>query len=340
MTRARTGDDSPTQAAFGDHYQDRTSVIRAENLTKEYNGLKAVDGLNLSVGQGEIYGFLGPNGAGKTTTILMLLSIVKPSQGRIYLLGQQLEQANLDLRTRLGVVSEKQYLYKEMKAREYLDFFGYLYGVRDRARRIDQLLEELDLVEARNKRLGDFSRGMQQKIGFARALLHDPELLILDEPISGLDPNGVKQIRDLIARENKRGKTIFISSHLLSEVEKLCRKVGIINRGKLLAEEEMENLKRRLRNVVELEVELSKVRKEITDTLRGFHFVKKIQQDQNVLTITVNSDQDYREPISEAVSRKGGIVLGIRAKEMSLEDAFMTITQKNVSLLTSPSVKS
>jgi len=312
-------------------------VIKTENLTKEYNGFKAVDGLNLSVGKGEIYGFLGPNGAGKTTTILMLLNIIKPSRGRVYLLGQELTRANLDVKARVGVVSEKQYLYKEMTAREYLDFFGHLYRVRDRARRIDQLLEELDLTEARNRRLDALSRGMQQKIGFARAFLHDPDLLILDEPISGLDPSGMRQIRDLIAKANKRGKTVFISSHLLSEVEKLCRKVGIINKGRLLAEERMDNLKRRLSDVVDLEVELSEMRKEIVATLSAFDFVKKIEQDKNVLTIKVNSDKDYRAAISEAISRKGGIVLGVRAREMSLEDAFITITQKNISLLTSSS---
>jgi len=310
-------------------------VIRVENLTKKYNGFKAVDGLNLRVEQGEIYGFLGPNGAGKTTTILMLLNIVKPSSGRVFLLGQELTRANLRIKTRVGVVSEKQYLYKEMTAGEYLDFFGYLYQVPDRARRIDRLLEELDLAGAKNRRLGAFSRGMQQKIGFARAFLHDPDLLILDEPISGLDPGGVKQIRDLIAGMNRRGKTVFISSHLLSEVEKLCQKVGIINRGKLLAEESMENLKRRLSDSVELEVELSSVGREIVEALSAFDFVREIKHEGKSLVLKIDSDRDYRGDISQAIASRGGVVLGIRTKEISLEEAFMTITQRNVSLLAS-----
>lgn len=330
-------DEACVRAEFTNELEKGRSVIRAKNLTKEYNGFKAVDDLDLSVEKGEIYGFLGPNGAGKTTTILMLLNIVKPSRGRVYLLGQELTRATLDVKTRVGVVSEKQYLYKEMTAREYLDFFGYLYRVPDRPRRIDELLEKLSLAEAKNRKLGAFSRGMQQKIGFARAFLHDPDLLILDEPISGLDPGGVKQIRDLIAQANKRGKTIFISSHLLSEVEKLCQKVGIINKGRLLAEENMGDLKRRLGDVVELEVELSAVRKQIVDALLAFDFVKKVKRDKNILTIETDSDRDYRAAISQAISQRGGIVLGIRAKEMSLEDAFLTITQKNISLLASPS---
>lgn len=314
-------------------------MIRTEGLTKQYGEFTAVDGLNLKVEKGEIYGFLGPNGAGKTTTILMLLNILKPSRGSIYLLGEKLSSASFDIKRRVGVVSEKQYLYSEMTAGEYLDFFADLYGVRDKSRKIEELLEELNLLDVKNRRLGAFSRGMQQKIGFARALLPEPELLILDEPISGLDPTGIKQIRDLIEKENKTGKTIFISSHLLSEVEKLCGRVGIINKGKLLAEENMEGLRRRLSDVVELEVELSEAKKEIIDALSTLDFVGGIRKDGSLLTIKVNSDRDYRAPISEAISQRGGVVLGIKVKEMSLEEAFITITQKNISLLASSSEK-
>jgi len=308
-------------------------MIRTENLTKEYDGFKAVDNLNLDVKEGEIYGFLGPNGAGKTTTILMLLGILRPTRGRIYLLEQELTKNFLSLKGRIGVVSEKQYLYKEMTAGEYLDFFADLYGVKDKKKKIDQLLKSVSLLEVKNRKLGAFSRGMQQKIGFARALLPDPELLLLDEPVSGLDPAGIKQIRNLIEKENKKGRTIFISSHLLSEVEKLCREVAIINEGKLLAEDTMENLRGKLSKTVELEIELSQAKEEITKALSSFDFIQGIKQRENLLTLRVKSDQDYRAPISETISRQGGIVLGIKVKEMSLEEAFITITQKNISLL-------
>lgn len=308
-------------------------MIRTENLTKEYDGFKAVDNLNLDVKEGEIYGFLGPNGAGKTTTILMLLGILRPTRGRIYLLEEELTKNFLSLKGRIGVVSEKQYLYKEMTAGEYLDFFADLYGVKDKKKKIDQLLKSVSLLEVKNRKLGAFSRGMQQKLGFARALLHDPELLLLDEPVSGLDPTGIKQIRNLIEKENKKGRTIFISSHLLSEVEKLCREVAIINEGKLLAEDTMENLRKKLSKTVELEIELSQAKEEITKALSSFDFIQAIKQRENLLTLRVKSDQDYRAPISETISRQGGIVLGIKVKEMSLEEAFITITQKNISLL-------
>ncbi|NQS89048.1 ABC transporter ATP-binding protein [Patescibacteria group bacterium] len=309
-------------------------MIRTENLTKEYDGFKAVNNLTLQVEKGEIYGFLGPNGAGKTTTILMLLGILKPTRGKIYLMGEELKKNPLKIKKRIGVVSEKQFIYKEMSAQEYLNFFADLYKVENKEKRIDELLSAVNLLEIKKRKLGAFSRGMQQKLGFVRALLHNPEILLLDEPVSGLDPTGIKQIRDLIKEENERGKTVFISSHLLSEVERLCDKVGIINKGKLLAEDTMDNLKARLSDFVELEVEVSKIKKEIVDVLSSFKFVKELKTRGNLLNLRVASNKDYRAQISQAITQQKGIVLGIKKKEMSLEDAFITITQKNISLLT------
>jgi len=308
-------------------------MIHTKNLTKEYDGFRAVDNLNLKVEKGQIYGFLGPNGAGKTTTILMLLGILKPTEGEIYIMGESLSKNPLDIKRRIGVVSEKQYLYKDMTAWEYLNFFADLYGVKNKEKRIDELLSAVNLIDVKDRKLGAFSRGMQQKLGFTRALLHDPDLLLLDEPVSGLDPTGIKQIRDLIEKENKKGRTVFISSHLLSEVEKLCSKVAIINRGKLLAEDSMDNLRRKLTDFVQIEVELTEVSKDILDTLRAFDFIKEIHQEKNVLTLKVTTDKDHRADISKAIAQKGGVVLGIKTLGMSLEEAFITITQKNISLL-------
>ena len=308
-------------------------MIKTDGLIKEYDGFRAVDNLNLKVKEGEIYGFLGPNGAGKTTTMLMLLGILEPTQGKVYLFGQDMAKDFLTIKKKIGVVSEKQYLYKEMSAGQYLSFFADLYGVKNSKKRINGLLEKLNLLEVKNRKLGAFSRGMQQKLGFARALLHDPELLLLDEPVSGLDPTGIKRIRDLIEEENKKGRTIFISSHLLSEVERLCGKVGIINKGRLLAEDSMDNLKKKLTDVVELQIELSQMKKEIVDTLSAFDFIEEIKEEGNLLTLKIKADKDYRAQISEAISGQGGVVLGIKTKEMSLEEAFITITEKNISLL-------
>ena len=310
------------------------AIIEIQNLTKQYGSFKALHNLCLRVAPGEIYGFLGPNGAGKTTTIKILLDVIKPTSGKISLFGRELNRNVLDLKRKIGVVSEKQYLYKEMTACEYLEFFGELYCVSDKARRIDVLLEQLDLSEVKHKRLGLFSHGMQQKIGFARAFLHDPDLFILDEPILGLDPKGVKQIRDLVVTANRKGKTIFISSHLLSEVEKLCHKVGIINQGALLAEATMEELKKRLVDATELIVELPEIKPGIAEALAGLDFVREVRRNGNMLEIQVMSDRDHRAEISRMIAEEGSVVLGITAKEMSLEEAFMKITSQNISLLT------
>lgn len=308
-------------------------MISTRNLTKEYDGFRAVDRLNLQIDEGQIYGFLGPNGAGKTTTILMLLGILKPTEGEIYIMGEPLSKNPLSLKKKTGVVSETQHLYKEMTAEEYLTFFADLYQVKKRGRKINELLSAVNLLEVKNKKLGAFSRGMQQKLGFVRALLHEPQLLLLDEPVSGLDPTGIKQVRDLIEKENKKGRTVFISSHLLSEVEKLCSKVAIINKGRLLAEDTMQNLRKKLTDFTQVEVELEQVKEEIVNTLKSFDFVKEAHQEKNFLTLKVTTDKDHRAEISAAIAGKGGVVLGINTREMSLEEAFVSITQKNISLL-------
>lgn len=308
-------------------------MIRTINLGKKYGNFWAVRELNLNLRAGEIYGFLGPNGAGKTTTILMILDILQPSMGKIFLFGNQTSGSTLEMRYRIGVVSEKQYLYPEMTMREYLDFFGELYQVQNRKGRIEELAEKVELVDGLDNRLGTFSRGMQQKVGFIRALLHEPDLLILDEPVSGLDPMGIRQVRGLIEEENRRGKTVFISSHMLSEIEKLCHRVSIMNNGKLLAEDRMENLVSQLTEEIELEVELSDEKPQAANTLKELDFVSDISVDGRFLKLRMNADRDYRQAVVQSLISQGHVPVGIRARPMSLEEAFITITKENISLL-------
>lgn len=308
-------------------------MIRTKGLTKCFNGFTAVKDLNLNVRKGEIYGFLGPNGAGKTTTILMLLGILRPTKGEVYLFEKSLYEDYFNIKRRIGVVSEKQYLYEEMTAWEYLDFFSDFYQVKNSKKRIEELLEWAGLYGVKDKKLKQFSRGMQQKVGIARALLHNPEILILDEPISGLDPMGIKEVRDMIEGQKQLGKTIFISSHLLSEVEKICDRVGIVNKGVLLAEDKMENLKMRLSREMEIEIELKKITSEIIKALSSLDFVNKVTQEKNLLVVRVKTDKDHRDEIVSTVSSHKGVILGLKMREMSLEEAFVTITHRNVSLL-------
>ena len=308
-------------------------MVKTENLGKQFYNFWAVRDLNLNLTRGEIYGFLGPNGAGKTTTILMILSIIPPTTGKIFLLGERINGKNNELHRRIGVVSEKQYVYPDMTMEEYLDFFGELYRVSNRRQRIGELAERIGLAGLLHRKIGTFSRGMQQRLGFVRALLHDPELLILDEPVSGLDPMGIHQVRGLIEVENRRGKTILISSHLLSEMEKLCDRVAIMNNGQLLAEDRMENLAQRLTEEMTLEIELAEVKHEIIETLQRFEFVTHVSGEGRILNVKVRTDRDYRPDVIQALISCGQTPLGIQARSMNLEEAFMTITKENISLL-------
>lgn len=308
-------------------------MIKTVNLGKQYGDFWAVRDLSINLRGGGIYGFLGPNGAGKTTTILMILSILRPTMGHINLFGERLNGSRVEIRSRIGVVSEKQYFYPEMTMREYLDFFGELYQVRNRRQRIGELAERVELANVLDKRIGAFSRGMQQKVGFVRALLHEPELLILDEPVSGLDPMGIRQVRGLIEEENKRGKTVFISSHLLSEIEKLCDRVAIMNNGRLLAEDRMENLVRRLTEESELDIELAEGKPQAVEELEGLDFINGVSIDGKFLRVKVKTDQDYRLDVVQKLISRGHVPVGIQVRSMSFEEAFVTITKENISLL-------
>jgi ABC-2 type transport system ATP-binding protein len=211
-------------------------VIEVEGLSKRFGSRSAVEGLSLKAPPGEIYGFLGPNGAGKTTTIRMLLGILEPDQGTIRICGKTVRRSDRAGRMLVGTVSEVQYLYGDMRCAEYLGFFARLYGVAAAPARVAETLTAVGLAERADDRAVELSKGLQQKLGLARALLHDPPVLILDEPVSGLDPHGIREVREIICRERDRGRLVFLSSHVLSEIERTADRIGVIRQGKLVYE--------------------------------------------------------------------------------------------------------
>ncbi len=310
-------------------------MIVTKNLVKRYGNFTAVDGVSLNIPSGEIYGFLGPNGAGKTSTIMMLLGIISPTSGEIKLFDEDYTPSRLDLRKRIGVVPEKHPvgMWSWMTAYEYLLFFADIFGIKKPKDRIMNLLAQVKLEEVANKRINEFSRGMLQKLSIVRALLHDPDILFLDEPISGLDPIGIKQVRDLIVAENREGRTIFISSHLLSEMEKICHRVAIIFRGKLLAEDRMEALLLKLSKDRKIDVDLEQIPEGLVSELKKFDFVLDVGVSGNKLMIKVPKEGDYRKSISEFLIKRNLIPLQLKEKSISLEDAFVTITRENVEML-------
>ncbi|MCK5006103.1 MAG: ABC transporter ATP-binding protein [Spirochaetales bacterium] len=309
-------------------------MIQTKNLTKRYGKFTAVDGVNLNIPAGEIYGFLGPNGAGKTSTIMMLLGIVKPTSGEIRLFEETYTPKRLDLRRRIGMVPEKHPtgMWTWMTAGEYLQMFADLFGLEDSGRRIDHLLEQVGLAEVKNKKFAEFSRGMLQKLSIVRALLHDPDILFLDEPISGLDPFGVKQIRDLILEENREGRTIFISSHILSEMEKLCHRVAIIFGGKLMVEDQMKSMLNTLAKDREIHVDLEELPADLLGKVKALNFVQDATGEEKTLVVKVPKTGDYRKELSKYLIDQNLVPLSIQEKSLSLEEAFVTITKENINL--------
>lgn len=309
-------------------------VIRTEHLSKHYGPLLAVDDLNLSVKQGEIYGFLGPNGAGKSTTISLLLGLIRPTQGRALLFGEPVREDSFALKRRVGVVGEYQNIYGEMTAWEYLLFFARLYRVKEPRKRAGEVLAAVRLLDRRNELVGGYSKGMLQKLSLARTLLHAPDLLVLDEPASSLDPYGIREVREILKDLNEQGKTIFLSSHILSEVERTCHRVGILQKGRLVTQSDMAGLRRRLSPEMHINVEFAMPPPLEEAALNHLPWVKSARWETPVqLRVILSADQDHRSDLLRHLTEHGAVPLEFNSRQISLEEAFMEITESNLASL-------
>jgi ABC-2 type transport system ATP-binding protein len=306
-------------------------MIRVENLTKKYAGLTAIEQLTFEVEKGEIVGFLGPNGAGKTTTMRILSAFLPATSGRVTLAGHDVFTDSLRARSHLGYLPENVPLYQDMRVDEYLRFRGSLKGLTGRKLRgrLGVTKELCGLREVGRKRIATLSKGYRQRVGLAEALIHEPEILILDEPTIGLDPNQIRQVRDLI-RSLGGQHTILLSTHILSEVEATCSRVLIINRGRIEASDSPANLVAQLRTstVVVLEAQTGRDRPE--EQLRQLTGVKDVQiateSDWQRCLIRVEADKDLRTQIFElAVSRQWN-VRELSQQSATLEDVFVELT--------------
>jgi len=217
------------------------SVIRVETLRRDYNGLRALDGVSFTIKKGEVFGLLGPNGAGKTTTIRILTGQLRPSSGRAWVLGYDVVNQRQALKPHIGVVFEHQNLYERLSARDNLNFTANLYGIPKS--RVDQVLEQVGLKDRASEDLKKFSNGMKQRLLIVRALLHDPQVLFLDEPTRGLDPNLAREIRSFITGLARGGVTVFLTTHYMEEADQLCQRVAILDRGQIVALESPARLK-------------------------------------------------------------------------------------------------
>ncbi len=297
------------------------AAIRIENLTKLYGRVRAVDSLSLEVETGKVFGFLGPNGAGKTTTILSMLGLVIPDKGRVELLGYDITREPIRIKERVGYLPENATVYGELTAWKNLEFFANFYRMSntEKERRITELLKMVGLWEVRYRKAKTFSKGMKQRLLIAQTFINDPELLILDEPTSGLDPEGTRLVKDLIRKAKSEGKTVFFSSHILSEVEELSDRVGIIVAGKLRASGTIREIKRKFMELegYEIVIETKEPLPEIehTEAIR----IKKLAPNRTVIF----TRSDIREELSRYLTSRGITILSLEIREPSLEDIFL-----------------
>jgi len=302
-------------------------TIRTEGLTRKFGELVAVEGLDLEVREGEVFGFLGPNGAGKTTTVRMLAALLAPTSGEAEVAGYRLGEENQQIRQVVGVLTERPGLYERLSAYRNLEFFAQLYGVRRPREQIERLLKMLGLWERRSEPVARFSKGMKQKMALARALLHEPKVLFLDEPTAGLDPEAAKLVRDFIeelAEEHRR--TIFLCTHNLAEAERLCDRIGLIKQ-KLITVGTPEELKGRLygrRTVVRLRHPLPR----LEEQLQGLGFIKEMELDGNKLIVGLEDPEEENPLLIKTLVELGAEVQWVEEQRHTLEEVYLDLIRE------------
>ena len=307
--------------------------IEVNNLVKMFNGFTAVDEISFSVDEGEIFGLLGPNGAGKTTTIRMLSALIAPSSGNATIGGYDVQQDALKVREIIGVLTESPSLYGRLSALENMEFFAKAYGVTEKQARdtkTKELLDFFQLWDRRNDPVGQYSKGMKQKLAIARALIHSPEILYLDEPTSGLDPRASKDIRDLMEELTKNEhQTILLCTHRLEDAEKLCDRVMIINKGRPITVASPRDLRKRFSSSQEVLIGLTSMDDGLVETLRKLPSVINltVHSEENSLSVSLREENDTPAMVKAIVDHGAGVRY-VKPLEMSLEEAYLELMEE------------
>ena len=301
------------------------SVVELRGLAKDYGNVRAVDGLDLQIQQGEIFGFLGPNGAGKSTTINMMLDFTKPTAGEATIFDMDPRENGTEIRRRIGVLPEGYDVYDRLTGMDHVEFAIESKNADDDPY---ELLEYVGLDGDGDRKAGEYSKGMAQRLTLAMALVGGPELLILDEPTTGLDPNGARQVREIIQRENDRGTTIFFSSHILSQVEAVCSRVGILNDGRLIADDTIDKLRANVSGGQTLVIEGSGITDAVLDRVHEHPGVEDItvRRSGSEVALDVATDASTTEILSQ-FEQAGAEVADFSTEEASLDDLFAAYTQ-------------
>lgn len=300
-------------------------MIETVALTKRYDGKTAVDGLTISVREGEVLGLLGPNGAGKTTTVRMLATLIAPTSGSATIAGRVLGRDDAAIRSMVGILTEVPGLYEKLSAWRNLDFFGQLYGIERtiRHKRMEEYLNALDLWDSRHAAAGTFSKGMRQKLAIVRAMLHEPKVLYLDEPTSGLDPESSRTVRQFIVNLRRAGRTILLTTHNLEEADRLCDRIAVLKQ-RLVRVDTAENLRHDLfghRTVMEL----AQNGRELEALVKGLPFVKSATSEENRLVVTLKDPEKDGPALVQAVVGAGGQILKVGEERHTLEDVYLAL---------------
>ncbi len=299
--------------------------IIIEKVSKLYGIQKALDEVSFTLNTGEIVGFLGPNGAGKSTMMKIITCFIPPSSGQASVYGYNVYDKSMDIRRIVGYLPEHNPLYLDMYIKEYLEFVAGMYGIKNPTQRVKEMIDLVGLGVEQHKQIGQLSKGYRQRVGLAQAIIHDPKILILDEPTTGLDPNQLVEIRQLIRNIGKE-KTVLLSTHIMQEVEAICNRVLIINKGKIVADDLTANLSKTTLNKRIVTVELDK--KVALDVLKNIIGVEKcIETATNTYKITSSADTDIRENVFQWAISNQYSILTLTQQEQNLEDIFQTLTQ-------------
>jgi ABC-2 type transport system ATP-binding protein len=304
-------------------------VIKTQDLTKVYGDIRAIDNLTLDLNQGDLFGYIGPNGSGKTTTMRILATLLQPSWGEAYVCDYSIYTHPKEIRRLIGYMPDFFGVYDDMKVLEYLEFFAAAYRIKGPARRkkCEEMLALVDLGYKRDALVTSLSRGMTQRLGLARVLLHDPQVLLLDEPASGLDPRARIEIRGLLKELRKLGKTIMVSSHILPELADICNKVGIIEKGKLLECADVTEMLNRVRRQPILEIAVLGDLDAAAKLIEQHGSVEKIEiRDSRIFATLCEGTQDYSD-LPTLLVQAGYKLTVFKEVEINLETAFMALTK-------------
>ena len=298
--------------------------IEVRRLKKYFGDQAAINDISFKVDKGEIVGFLGPNGAGKSTTMKIMVGYIEASSGEVYIKGQKVDIDNLETRKHIGYLPENNPLYTEMYVREYLEFVGRIYKIKNLKTRVNEIINSVGLEVEQHKKIALLSKGYKQRVGLAQAIIHDPDVLILDEPTTGLDPNQIKEIRTLI-RDLGKEKTVILSTHIMQEVEAICDRIIIINKGELVANKSAQELKETtIKQTVYVEFEEQISKTQLSKISADAH-IKKVEKGW---LIASEQENDLKKAIAKYAQQNNWLILTLEVKNKSLEEVFQELTEK------------